>query len=271
MKNLMAFVSRTRGFYRDYEIQARLQIDNSLDLGWRIEDIIFAANFDFEYRGVKSIIVSDDNFVPFSPEGGKITAILELFYRGLIDKGVLYWFHDLDASQSEKITESEIAMGKRDIALTDYGWRDKWSTGSIFFTIKSRDIFEAIIKTMRLFEITDELALMIMTNTPSEELSHFSSQMSDPQFMKGLPKVKDLKKRINKINTSYNFAAYKNIRHCYDIALKPIRVVHFGPFGAFPKINIPSLLNYYMYGKNDIHTVLMSQRLINIYQSHGIK
>ena len=92
MKNLMVFVGRTKGFYNDYGTQAKIQIDNSLDLGWRKEDIIFATNFDFEYRGVKSLIVSDDNFVSFSPEGSKITAILELFYRGYIDKGVLYLY-----------------------------------------------------------------------------------------------------------------------------------------------------------------------------------
>ncbi len=33
----------------------KAQIDNSLELNWKLEDIILATNIEFEYRGFKSI------------------------------------------------------------------------------------------------------------------------------------------------------------------------------------------------------------------------
>jgi len=271
MKNLMAFVSRTKDFYKDYATQAKIQIDNSLDLGWGREDIILATNFEFEYNGVKSIVVSDDNYTSYCPTNSKFKAILELINRGVIQGKELYWFHDLDVSQAEIITEAEIALEESDMALTDYAWREKWNTGSIFFTPKAKDIFKALVQTQDLLKIQDEMALMLLTNKFTGQENERLSHSYAPEILKKIPSIKDFEKRIKKINTSYNFVPFVNIKQCYEIAIKPIKVVHFRPHGAFPRRSIPSLLDFYMYGKNDLNLVLMSDRLIKIYQRYGIK
>lgn len=275
MKNLMAFVSSTKNFYRDFRdfgTLTRMQIDNSLDLGWKREDITLATNFDFEYNGIKSIVVSDSNFVPYSPETSKFKAILELFDRNILNKKDLYWFHDLDALQSEIITESELDIGEADMALADYGWREKWNTGSVFFTSNAKDIIEGIVMTQDLFKFTnDEKALMLLTGKFTIEENHKLNQLYSDDVIKNTPVIKNIGSRIKKINISYNFVPVVNTQYCYQIALKPIKVVHFRPKGAFPDLSIPSLLNFYMYGKNDINTVLMSERLIKMYQNHGFK
>ena len=62
MKNLLVYVSPNKQFDDEHKILAKIQIDNSLDLGWKKEDIILATNFDYEYRGIKSVIVDDNIF-----------------------------------------------------------------------------------------------------------------------------------------------------------------------------------------------------------------
>lgn len=267
----MAFVSKTKNFYKDYGILAKIQIDNSLDLGWKNEDIILATNFKFEYNGVKSIVVSDNNFVPYCVVNSKFKVIQELFNRGIIGESELYWFHDLDASQADAITESEVSIGGADLAMTDNAWMDRWHTGSFFFTPKAKDIIKSMVVTQDLLKVGDELALTLHTIKFTEEDKKKLKHSYDPNTLKKIPKIKGVDRRIKKINISYNFVPVVDIRFSYNAADKPIKVIHFRPHGAFPHRGIPSLLDFYMYGKNDINTVLMPERLIKIYQQHGIK
>lgn len=266
----MVFISKRKYFYKDYGTQAKIQIDNSLDLGWRREDIILATNFKFKYNGVKSILVSDDNFVPYCQVNSKFKAIEELFNRGIISGKELYWFHDLDASQTEAITESEISIGEADLAMTDNAWMGRWHTGSFFFTPKSKDIIKSMIATQDLLMVGDELSLTLHTIKFTEEDKERLKNSYDSSTLSKIPKINNIDKRIKKINISYNFVPVVDIRSSYNAADKPIKVIHFRIYGSyFP--NIPSLLDFYMYGKNDINTVLMPKRLIKIYQHHGVK
>ena len=61
----------------------RAQVDNSLRLGWKKEDIIIGTNFDFEHNGVKNIklnnICTDNIF------NNKWWGMLELMKGGHID------------------------------------------------------------------------------------------------------------------------------------------------------------------------------------------
>lgn len=102
MKNLPIFISPQKQFYDESLVSVKIQIDNSIDLGWKREDIILATNFNFEYNGVKSIVVSDHNYWLQDIRQSKHTTILELIGRRVINNLVnteLYWFHDLDAYQ----------------------------------------------------------------------------------------------------------------------------------------------------------------------------
>ena len=267
----MVFVHMIKTFFGEPYQLVKLQIDNSLDLGWRRKDIILATNFKFEYKGIESIIVSDKNWIPYEKRTSKLSAMIELFERGFINKNELYWFHDLDTFQSEVITKAELEMGDADMALTDYCWRDKWNTGSIFFKSSAEDVFRTLFKTTNLFLCTDEEALMLLTNGVTEEHKNKWKWTSIPEVVEKIPKIKDINRRIKKLNTSYNFVPFYKIKHCYAVAIKPIKVVHFHPRGHFDEPNIPDLLRFYMYGENDINKVLMSDRLIKIFHEHGIK
>ncbi len=263
-------VTPKKRFFDEHSVTVKIQIDNSFDLGWKRENIILATNFNFEYNGVKSITVSDNNFLPPDNPGSKQQVIIELINRGIIDKKELYWFHDLDAFQSDNIMEPELEMNEADLALCDYCWRERWNTGSMFFSAKAEDIFKILVQTMHLLKFREEYALMVLTHGFTGENEQWKDLYS-PEIKAKIPKIKKIHKRIKKLNTSYNFVPFYKTRHCYDMAVKPIKVVHFHPYGNFKEPYIPSLLNFYMYGDNPIKTVFMSERLIKIFHYHGIK
>jgi hypothetical protein len=52
MKNLLIYISPEHKFLPEYDKLVRIQIDNSLELGWKKEDIMLVTNFIFEYNGV---------------------------------------------------------------------------------------------------------------------------------------------------------------------------------------------------------------------------
>lgn len=268
MKNLMIFINPAKKFFGEPETLIRIQIDNSLDLGWKKEDIILATNFDFEYNGVKSIVVKDENFVPFYIQGSKHKTILELKERGFIKENELYWFHDLDAYQSEVISPSEIMMEEADMALTDYGRLKRLNTGSVFFKSSIVDIIEALSKTQNLFKLGDEQALDVLlygVRENEQKLFNF-----DTDVLMKIPKVSNISNRIKRINITYNFT-YFDLIYCYKTAIKPIKIVHFHPDGAYRALFIHRLLDFYMYGKNELNQVLMSERLIKLFHGHGLK
>jgi hypothetical protein len=59
MKNFMvANLSKNKRYkFEGLGTLIQAQIENSLDLGWQPEDIIILANFDYEFRSVKTLNV----------------------------------------------------------------------------------------------------------------------------------------------------------------------------------------------------------------------
>lgn len=259
----MIFVNPAEDFTGDAGTLVKIQIDNSIDLGWKAEDIILATNFAYEHNGVKSVVVKSSNYTPFYIQGSKHKTILELIKRGYIKNGELYWLHDLDAYQSEVFMESEISMKGADIALTDYGRMKRLNTGSVFFKKSAEDIFAGIAQAEELLKIGDEQTLAILMYGIETDRQGI---IYEQKTIKKIPRVKNIEKRIKRINISYDFT-YFDLRYCYQIATKPIKVVHFHPFGKYLFIN--RLFDYYM-GKNEINKVLMPPRLIKIFRSHGV-
>ncbi len=255
MKNLLIYINPSRTFFdpnqkafRDCRVLARLQIDNSLSLGWKKEDILLVTNFEFNYNGVSSLVISDESFCPFRPLSTKTTTVSYLLENGILDKEELYWAHDFDAYQDFVINESELELENFDVGLTDYGWSQKWCLGSYFFKTSAQDIFKAIQETIYKIQNEDERAL---------------SQLSQNN-------TNNINERIKRLNITYNFGM-RHIGHNYRNAIKPLKVLHFHP--AYPaETKLPHRpLNCFMYGKNEINKPLMSKRLIKIFQQHGIK
>lgn len=246
MKNILIFLNPEKKFDEESEILVKVQIDNSLELGWKKEDIILATNFDYEYNGIKSLIIDDKYFYKLYPISNKITGVIGLFEMGIIKEGELYWSHDFDAFQLEPIIESEIEIGESDIGLCDYNRIDKWAGGSVFFRKDSRDIFEKIKETMYKHKARSEPAIYIISKENEQ-----------------------IRKRIKKMNISYNFIPL-NIRTRYKEAIKPLRVVHFHPFKGVRQIGVLNALEFFK-GDNKMETCFLSDRIMKIFDNHGVK
>ena len=262
MKNLLIFINPEKRFVNknlkgETGILAKIQIDNSLDLGWKRENILLVTNFDYEYNGVKALVVDDSNYCAFSVTASKINVILTLFEQGIIKKD-LYWFHDLDAFQLEKITEDELELGDMDMGITEYGkttikpLHDKrLSTGSIFFKQSAQDIFEWIKIKVYQYKCNEEVGLLELTKIPKYKLSE----------------------RMKRLDITYNLATRKRqVSVNYQAAKKPLKVIHFHPFD---KRSVRSEgkndnIAVCIYGKNKINKVLVTKRLVKIFNYHGI-
>ena len=244
MKNLMTYTHPENAFSGiEDNLMIRTNIENSLLLGWKPEDIIVATNFPFEYMGVKAVEVSDDCQCKWWKQVSKIDCILWLFDNNKIEDNEIYWFHDLDAFEAHPV---KMELDGIDVAFTDYGYRyTHWNTGSFFFNSKSRDIFQAIHDDCYEKELNEEVALehLISKNTCN------------------------INKRMKKADITYNFPGsnngYKNFEMVYDRCEKPIKVLHFHPLRWSARF-------YRMFdGGNPLEVQMIPKRLSKILNKHG--
>lgn len=243
MKNVLIYLNPAKEFDEEGKVCIKIQIDNSLDLGWRLEDILLFTNFPYEYNGVKAIELDGSSYSDIST---KIVTLSYLFDIGFI-KDELYWVHDIDAFQNNIITENEIELANDSIAMTDNGVTSRLACGSIFFKNGSADIFKLIKEKMELdgvYSINEEKSLRRLM----------------------VKNVNNINPRIKLLNISYNYQMW-DIGSCYPKAIKPIRVVHFHPFRDFKGSNT---LNFFLRGKNRLGVILMEDRLIKIFNKHCI-
>jgi hypothetical protein len=230
----MVYINPSKKFDAESEILIKIQIDNSLDLGWKKEDIILVTNFEYEYGGVKSTMVSDEVYCDFRPLSTKTLAVNHLLENGMINKDELYWVHDLDAYQLEVITEEELELGDKDLGLNDYGWSAKWCLGCYFFKEHAKDIFKLLRDTIYEHKLEDERALVALTRRNTNNINY----------------------RIKTLNITYGLGM-RQISHNYEIANKPLRVIHFHLWGKSRSV-VPQLME------------LVNERFKNILKTHGI-
>lgn len=262
MKNLLIYISPTSSFdnprsdlaSNDAGPLVKVQIENSLAFGWKKKDILIVTNFPFRYGEFTTHVIKDAEFFEKKPQVSKINAILKLFESGMIKKNELYWFHDLDAFQLEPITEAEINIADNEIALTDFGGEkyfrgeDRWSGGVIFFKSGSKDIFDRIKALSYEKKIDEEEAIGLLV-------------IKDPK----------IRKRVKKINNTYNFIGYK-LASVYKKSTKPLRVVHFHPLVGKKRlggIGEKNALRFFK-GENPLKTPLVTDRLVKILKYHRI-
>lgn len=248
----MIYISRTASFNQihkntvnDAQTLVKIQIENSIELGWQKKDIMLYTNFAFRYGQINAEVIDGVEFFNPQPQASKINCIVRLFEKNIIKKKTLYWFHDLDAFQLQPFKKTEFKLGNTDMALTDYGRLPRWSTGSIVFNYSSKDIFNLIKQFMYRYNTDEERALVRIT---SENM--------------------DIRKRIKKINKTYNFTHF-NLRSCYFEADKPLKVVHFHPLAGIKQLGINKALDFYR-GNNKLKLPLITPRLDRIFKYHRI-
>ena len=235
MKNLLIYINPSREFNSENKKLIKLQIDNSLELGWDKKDILLFTNFPYEYEGVKSTVVPDELFCPYFPQASKINTILWMFEREMIDD--IFWFHDNEAFQNYPF-DLELP---NNLYLTDYGYCERFNTGSLFFRKDAKSAFELIKKDSDTHQDGEEWALGRIHKDIDYEL----------------------------LNITYNFPgsvnAVRNFKKIYDKTDKPVMVVHFHPD------NRRGLFYRVMTGENELGVNVMSDRLIGFFNKYGWK
>ena len=290
MKNLLIYINPRHDFGDEEKVTIKIQIDNSLDLGWKKEDILLVTNFPYEYNGVKAIVVGDENYCESMPTTSKINTVVELFKpilfsdifvinaiidlhnKSLIDRREIYFYHDIDLFQNEVITQSEIEreLGEAEVGITDKGRMPLWNTGTIFFRESAADIFKRTKEVAYEYGATDESALMVLYTNNLLWATEPDDPPADRFVPANIPGMENAGNRIKKINITYNFRRW-NIRSTYKIAYQPIRAVQFHPF-ANPEVNDEVRdIDFFLYGKNKINAQLVPQRLVKIFNKHGIR
>ncbi len=243
MKLLLTYVNPS-GFDEESKRLVKLQIDNSLELGWKKEDIVLITNFPYEYGGIKATLVNK-GYCEFEKEGSKVFTIVHLFDLGFFEDNLLYWFHDLDAYQLEPITEAELELDGFDLGICDYTRARRWQFGSFFFKKTAEDIFRLTAQQMSpKYACPDEEALLFLTDN----------------------NINGITSRIKKLNGTYNFGM-RRVDFCYERANKPLKVIHFHPY--HPRNNGLNTLAIAMYGRNRIGKPLMTERLKRLFNKYG--
>ena len=112
--------------------------------------------------------------------------------------------------------------------------------GSFFFKDSSKDIFQAA-KDLIYKNIEDETVMMELSANNANHINE----------------------RSKRLNITYNLGK-RNVASNYEKATKPLKVLHFHPADR-------RLLDTFMYGKNEMNIPLMTDRLIEIFNHHGMK
>lgn len=249
MKNLLIYTGPNKKFSEEDLILARIQIDNSLDLGWKRKDLIIATDFPFEYNGIKSMVLPDGLYYDFDRNANKLPVVLYLIDQGLIEPGGLYWCHDFDAYELNKVGEDELELANFDLGLVPYFYKPEWQFCSFFFKSSARDI-------LKLLDLNSRSKPRLSRNNEKTLTKLIKSNAID-------------QKRYKKLNVTYSIPK-RYLDTVYREATKPLKVLHFRP--SDKDILMPdSALNMFMYGKNSLKIPLMNDRLIKIFNKHGIK
>ena len=250
MKTLLTYTGPDKKFDKEHSLLAKIQIDNHLDLGWKRKDILLVTDFDYEYKGIKSLVIGDGFYYKFDKSSNKIPVIIELFDKGYLSEKELYWYHDFDVYQLEAIDENELDLTNFDLGLTSYGYKPQWNLGCIFFKKSASDIFKLIHND-------------ILNKRKSDN-------RCDEKALKRLIVSRAIsKKRYKDLNVTYNLTK-RCIQTNYRNAKKPLKVIHFHLWDKDAMMN-DTALNIFMYGKNRVKIPLMTERLIKIFNYHGIK
>ena len=189
------------------------QIDNALHYGWNPEDIILGTNFEFEYKGIKSHILTD--ICKFNIFNNKWYGMYELVKSGVLNDD--FWFHDQDNWQIDTLEFPDFAG---EIAACTYIKTPEWNTGSVFVKKTAMHILEYIVESMKM-----------------NELDYFG----DEHWIAYLRSNTPVASFMSTINTQY-CVGYTYIDDRLNSAVRPVKVIGCMPltkaYSAFLERNL---------------------------------
>lgn len=202
MKNFMVAninkESNSRYSFDNLDVLLKAQVDNSLDLGWNIDDIILIANFDYEFMGVKSIKTKLNTTCL---TGSKMFSIKWLFENTDIDEVI--FAHDLDCWQNVWFSEPEFA----DVGIARYSSK-KFNGGSLFWRRSALDIVNLVVET-----IIDK------------------GEVREEPTLNKILKSNEYTDRVTVVNNTFNVGCSGFVKR-YNRSIKPIHVCHFHPYNT---------------------------------------
>ena len=248
MKNLMIYnkvkIDYTYMYGEDLEIEEirqymRLQVDHSLDnVDWKVEDIIIACNFDFEYRGVKNVHL--ENIAEHNQYFNKFYGIQELYDKGILTEDV--WFHDLDCFQIKKF---DFPKFDGDMGLCIYVGTPEYNTCSMFLKPSCKDMIDFTVD--------------FMESTKLNPVPNISDENVIIQAIRLSPMHQG---RHTRINNTYN-CGLTHFEKRYEVSEKPIHVIGFKPTGR-------KGWDTYVEGKNSAEVVLVPDTLKALFEKYNL-
>lgn len=206
MKNVMIYniVDNKRRHSNDELFKMlKMQIDNSLHHGWKIEDIIIGSNFDFEYKGVKNYSLID--ICTFNIFNNKWYGMFELMKNGVLTED--FWFHDQDNWQINTITFPQF---NGEIGAATYVRTPEWNTSAVYVKKTAINVIGYIVESMKLNPI---------------------DYQSDENWISFLRQNSEIKDYLSTLNTEF-CVGYTYLDDRINAANGPIKSLGFVPGAA---------------------------------------
>jgi hypothetical protein len=249
MQNLLIWIHPDKKFDEEHSKLIKIQIQNSLELGWRTKDVHLITNFPYEFMGVKAQVIPSDYYCKLFRQATKVDVMVHLFDIGFFDDK-LYWLHDLDAYQQFPITDKELDLDGVDIGMTDYGRNDRWNGGSMFIKKGIEDFYR---------EVKDKMY------RDNEKNKGIWKNEEDVLMELTGENYNDCNSRIKRLNISYNFGI-KRMKECYDKSIhKPPKVLHFHPERKYRGWGRAMDI---VKGNNELGFPIMTNRLKSIFEKY---
>ena len=213
----------------------RAQIDNSLNFGWKKEDIILGTNFDFKHRGVGNIKLN--NICEYNVFNNKWYGIQELMSNNILTDD--FWFHDQDSWQ---ISELEFPSFDGEIAGSIYVYTPEWNTCSMLLKKTSGFVVDYIVAFMEM----------------NKELNFYS----DENYIAILRQNSEIKNLLKTINNKFN-VGLTHMEKRYEAADKPVCSIGFQP-------HIQNSWDVFVEGKNELKVKMVDNTLLDIFKKYNL-
>jgi len=169
------------------------QVENSLQVGWSVEDTVVVTNFDYEFMGV---VAQKAPLNETCLTGSKMFALQWVMDTMLVDGAI--WARDLDCWQCVPFDEPKFG----DVGITTYS-TSKFNGGSVFWRVSAKDIVDHVVSVIAAGEKKEEPTLNKLLKS-------------------------DYKKRTTVVDTSYNVGCSGFVPRFFR-ASKPVKVCHLNP------------------------------------------
>jgi hypothetical protein len=212
------------------EAYVRAQLENSLDLGWAPKDILFLADFDYEFRGVKARRMS---FRDARPPACKVFAAEMLLQEA--HGSETFWIHDLDAWQNVEFACPPF----RELGICQHRKRitPDFNSGSVFYRAAAGDIVA-------------RLSFLLRSDAARQEETTLNQVLNEAAY----------RPRITVLNPTYNVGC-TNFGARYLKSELPVRVCHFHPERS-------EHVAIHIWGQNILKTKTVGRRLEGVLRRY---